>query len=85
MEKIKFIVPDTKEEVSFFVEEETTLGGKKYLLVTEEEDSDSDAYIIEEIADDKDDITYQMVEDEKLLEALGKVFAELLEDTDILF
>lgn len=57
--------------------------GKKFLFVTEEEDGDSDAYILKEIADENDDVVYEMVEDDNELAALGKVFAELIDDADI--
>lgn len=83
MEKVVFVDPETKEEIEFFVLEETQINGKKYLLVTEEEDGDSDAYILEELEKDKDEIVYGMVEDDETLAALAKVFAELIDDTDI--
>ena len=83
MEKVVFADPETKEDIEFFVVEETQINGKKYLLVTEEEDGDSDAYILEELANDNDDIVYGMVEDDAELTALGKVFAELIDDADI--
>jgi len=83
MEKVVFVDPETKENIEFFVVEETQINGTKYLLVTEEEDGDSDAYILEELANDNDDIVYGMVEDDAKLAALGKVFAELIDDADI--
>ena len=52
-------------------------------FVTEEEDGDSEAYILKEIADENDDVVYEMVEDDNELAALGKVFAELIDDADI--
>jgi len=85
MEKVVFVDPETKENIEFFVVEETQINGKKYLLVTEEEDGDSDAYILEELANDNDDIVYGMVEDDAQLAALGKVFAELIDDADIAY
>ena len=85
MEKVVFVDPETKENIEFFVVEETMINGKKYLLVTEEEDGDSDAYILEELANDNDDIVYGMVEDDAQLAALGKVFAELIDDADIAY
>ena len=85
MEKVIFTDPDTKEKIEFYVLEETQINGNKFLFVTEEEDGDSDAYILKEIADEKEDAVYEMVEDEKELAALGKVFAELIEDADIEF
>ena len=83
MEKVVFTDPDTKESIDFYVLEETQINGTKYLFVTEEEDGDSDAYILKEIADENDDIVYEMVEDDKELAASEKVFAELIDDADI--
>lgn len=83
MEKVVFTDPDTQENIDFYVLEETQINGTKYLFVTEEEDGDSDAYILKEIADENDDIVYEMVEDDKELAAIGKVFAELIDDADI--
>lgn len=83
MEKVSFVDQKTAEEIEFFVLEETQINGVRFLLVTEEEDGDSDAYILKAVADETEDIIYEMVEDEKELAALGKVFAELVEDADI--
>lgn len=83
MEKITFIDPETKKEIEFFVVEETQINGTKYLFVTEEEDEDCDAYILKEMRADEEDIVYEMVEDDAELRAVGKVFAELIDDADI--
>lgn len=85
MEKVKFCNPDTKEEIEFFVVEETQVSGTKYLFVTEEEEEDCDAYILKEVSEKDGDVVYEMVEDDTELAALGKVFAELIEDADIAF
>ena len=85
MEKITFAL-DTGEVVDFAVLEETKLNGMSYLLVTESEDEkdDAEAYILKKIAEEKQEqILYEMVEDEKELEYVSKIFAELLEDVDI--
>lgn len=83
MEKVIFTDPQTAEEISFYVVEETQLNGTKFLLVTEEEDGDSDAYILKETADETQDIIYEMIEDEKELNVIGRIFAELIDDADI--
>lgn len=83
MEKVKFVDPDTNEEIEFFVEEETQINGTRYLFVTEEEEGDCDAYILKEVASEEDDVWYEMVEDETELAAIGKVFAELIDDADV--
>ena len=56
--------------------------------VKEMKDSDTDedeaeVYIMQEISDQDDQTVYEFVEDEAQLEALSKVFAELLDDVDI--
>lgn len=70
------------EKVFFFVLEETKINGINYLLVTEddEEEEESEAYIMREIQDEDGQVIYGMVEDDTELEAVSKVFAELLED-----
>lgn len=82
MEKVIFTDPDTKENWILCVGRDTDQW-KKFLFVTEEEDGDSEAYILKEIADENDDVVYEMVEDDNELAALGKVFAELIDDADI--
>ena len=81
MEKIKFVDPDTQEEIEFAVEEETQLNGIRYLLVSEgEEDGDCEAYILKEVSTDDEEVVYQMVEDDVEFSALAKIFSELTDD-----
>ena len=84
MEKIKFLDSDTDESLEFYVLEQTKINGVTYLLVTEDENGDSDAFIMKDLSEEsEEESVYQMVEDEKELEAIAKVFSELLEDVDI--
>lgn len=84
MEKLAFTASDTGEEIEVFILEQTTVTGQTYLLVTEEEEGDADCYILKEInVDDTEQVTYEFVEDDNELMAVGKVFSELLEDTEI--
>ena len=85
MEKVTFVDPETKEEIQFFVVEETQINGTRYLFVTEEEDGDCDAYILKEVAAEKEDVFYEMVEDDTELAAVVKIFAELVEDAELRF
>lgn len=85
MEKVNFIDPDTAENIDFFVVEETQVNGQRYLLVTEEEEADGDAYILKEVATEADELVYELVGEDNELKAIGKVFAQLLEDTDITY
>lgn len=85
METVRFTDPETQEVVEFIVEEETQLNGNKYLLVSEtSEELVFDAYILKEIKDENDEVTYQVVDDEVEFMALARIFTELSdEDTDI--
>ena len=85
MEKVIFTDPETNEKIEFFVIEQTQINGTKYLLVAEDDAEDSPAYILEELADEDDDIVYSFVEDDDRLESLGKIFAELLDDADVIY
>lgn len=85
LERIEF-EDEGGEKVLFDVIEQTMLAGVNYLLVTdgeEENEEEAAAYIMREIKDEDEHKTYEMVEDDAQLEALSKVFSELLEDVDI--
>ena len=84
MQSINFIT-DEGEEIPFYIIEQTTLAGKDFLLVTDsdEDEEEAEVYIMQEINDQEDQTVYEFVEDEEQLEALSKVFAELLDDVDI--
>lgn len=71
------------EQVSFFVVEETVLAGDSYLLVADSEEDEAEAYIMRRVKDEENQWVYEMVEDEEILEALSKVFAELLDDVEL--
>ncbi len=82
--KIEFCPVGEEETVGFFVVEETRIGGVSYLLVTETEDDEAEAYILKDLSEDGEaEARYIFVEDDDELEAVSKVFAELLEDVDI--
>lgn len=78
------IVPDTGEEVEFFVLEQARVNGVNYLLVTENDDEEeTDAYILKDLSrDEETDAVYEFVEDDITLDAVSKVFEELLDDID---
>lgn len=84
-EKLKFTIPETEEEVEFFVVEQTRLNNKNYLLVTESEDEEeAQAYILKDISNPQEmEAQYVMVEEEEELEAVSGVFAQLLDDIDL--
>ncbi|MCD8133708.1 MAG: DUF1292 domain-containing protein [Clostridiales bacterium] len=82
METVIMTDPKTGEESEFYVLEQTCIGGVSYLLVTEDDDEEEEslAYILKEIQTEEDDVIYEIVEDEVELNAIFKVFAELLDD-----
>lgn len=84
MQSINFIT-DEGEEILFYIIEQTTLAGKDFLLVTDSDTQEDEAqvYIMQEISNQDDQTIYEFVEDEAQLEALSKVFEELLDDVDI--
>ncbi|MBU5331317.1 DUF1292 domain-containing protein [Anaerocolumna aminovalerica] len=77
---------DNNETVEFHVLEQTKLNGNTYLLVTDADDNDEvgNAYILKDLSADTDEsAVYDVVEDEKELEAIAKIFEELLDDVQI--
>ena len=83
MDTVKFKDPDNGETVEFYVLEQTKINGYNYILVTEDEDGDCDCYIMKETIESDGESTYDMVEDDTELNALAKVFAEMMDDVDI--
>ena len=64
--------------------EETRVAGVNYLLVTDSEEEEADCYILKDISKESDtEAVYEMVEDDETLDALMKVFGELLENAEI--
>ena len=82
MEKIRFQLADgTVEE--FFIEEQTRIGGVSYLLVSDSMEDEASAYILKDVSKDTDpEACYEMLEDEDELQAVYKVFEQMLEDVD---
>lgn len=77
---------DNNETVEFHVLEQTKLNGNTYLLVTDADDNDEEgnAYILKDVsADTSESAVYDVVEDEKELEVIAKIFEELLDDVKI--
>ena len=86
MEKLTFVTED-QESVDFYIIEETRVNGINYLLVTEsedEEDEEAEAYILKDTSKAEDtESVYEFVESEEELDAVSRIFAELLEDMDL--
>ena len=86
MEKLTIVTED-QESVDFYIIEETRVNGINYLLVTEsedEEDEEAEAYILKDTSKAEDtEAVYEFVESEEELDAVSRIFAELLEDMDL--
>lgn len=76
---------DTGESVDFYVLEETRINARNYLLVTDApEGQDGECYILKDMSNPEEaQALYEFVEDDNELEALTKVFEELLSDADV--
>ena len=84
MERISFELAGEEGTAWFYVLEQTRIGGVSYLLVTETEDEDGEAWILKDLSGDGEaEALYEIVEDDEELDAVGRVFAEMLEDVDI--
>ena len=84
MEKLTFIPADSDEPIDFYVLEQTVISGRTYILLTEDEEGDGEAWILADRSDPDDpEASYEFVEDSLELEAVGKVFSELLDDVSI--
>lgn len=83
MEKIKFQSEDgTAEE--FYIEEQTRIGGTAYLLVSDSLEEEASAYILKDVSENtSQEACYVMVEDEEELEAVFKVFEQMMEDVNL--
>lgn len=79
-QKITFTLEDGTE-ASLEVLEQTMISGENFLLVVDTEDEDT-AFILKESFTEDDDTIYEPVEDENQLNALSKVFSELLDDVE---
>ena len=73
-------------EIEFEIIEETRINGVNYILVTDDvENEEADAYILKDVSSDEDeDAVYEMVEEESEIDYIGKVFAETMEDVEII-
>lgn len=82
-EKIEFYDEEQDGFAEFFVLERTRVNGSEYLLAAQELDQDTDAYIFKVVAENTEegaDMVIELVDDDTELEAVGKIFAELMDD-----
>lgn len=83
-EKITFMSGENQEETEFFVLEQTKLNGVSYILVTDSQEDEAECFILKDTAKEEAlESLYEVVEDEEELNAVSRVFEELLEDVEI--
>lgn len=83
MEKIRFQSEDGNN-IEFFVEEQTRIQGITYLLVSDSQEEEASAYILKDVSEETSpEACYVMVEEEEELQAVYKVFEQMLEDVDL--
>ncbi len=85
MDEIKLVFTgEDGEEEEFYVIDETKVNDVNYLLVCESMEDETDAYILKDISSPEDEESvYRFVEDDVELEAVADIFAQLLEDEDL--
>ena len=70
--------------MEFFVLEQTLLGGINYILVTDSQEEEAEALILKDMSGQGEaEALYEIVEDDSELEAVSKIFQEMLEDVEI--
>ena len=74
-------------EIELFVLEETKINGAYYILTTDaKDDEDGECYILKDVSKPEDtEAVYQFVENDDEINYVGKIFAELMEDTEVVF
>lgn len=88
MSEVEKIVFDTDEgEVEFYVLDDTRINGVNYILVTDSDDPEAEeieVLILKDVSKDEDgESVYEVVEDEKEIQAVAPLFEESLGDVDI--
>ena len=84
MEKITMLSDENGEELEFYVLEQTKVNGVTYILVTDSEYGDAECTILKDTSDaEYNDCVFEFVEDDVEMNAVFKIFEELLEDVDI--
>lgn len=84
LEKIEFRTDDG-ENVFFYVIEQTRINGMNYILVSDTEEGEGQALILKDLSQDGDEEgVYEIVDSDEELDAVGGVFANMLDDVDFI-
>lgn len=72
------------EKMEFYVLEQTRVNGRNYLLAADSAEGDGECLILKDLSAEEDrEGLYEIVEDERELDAVLTVFEQLLDDVDI--
>lgn len=75
---------DEGETIELYPMESTRLAGEDYILAADVESGDGSCYILRDRSEaEGEEAVYEIVEDDRLLDSLLSVFAELLDDVDL--
>ena len=84
METIKFSFADGEDAAEFFVLEQTRISGVNYILVADSEEDDGEALILKDLSKDgEEEALYEIVDDDDELNAVARVFQEMLDDVEL--
>ena len=85
MDKIQFTIVGEDKPAEFYVLEETRIGGFSYILVTDREEEDGEAWILKDLSGDgEEEALYEIVEDDRELEAVASVFDQMMDEVDLM-
>lgn len=77
------LVTNENEKIELIPIEQTKINGITYLLAGDSEDEET-AYILKDLSKEEDKTSvYEIIDDEKEINLLAKIFEELLEDVGI--
>ena len=84
-ETVEFTLTDTQETVEFYIIEQTRINNVNYLLVADSMEEEAQALILKETYEgaDLNESVYSIVDDDDELDAISKVFVQMLDDVDI--
>ena len=84
MQTLLFPYPNPLHLLFFYPDILHKITESAYILVAESEDDDAECLILKDVRDEESgESVYEIVENEKELQAVSKVFEELLEDVSI--
>ena len=84
-EKVSFTLTDTNETAEFYVVGQTKINDVNYILVADSMEDEAEAMILRENISEEDgeDAVYDVVDDDVELDAISRVFSEMLDDIDL--